>query len=373
MERVRLGLVGVGIPSGEPHWKARLHYHVPSIAWARYFPQIAGNPKAELVAVCDVVESCARLAQEKYKARQVFLDYEEMLKKADIDAVIITTPSNLHASMTIKAVRAGKHVLVEKPLATNMEDAEKVLEETNRARVKTLTLPWIYSRFFMKVRELIDAGEIGKVAVARGRFSHGGSGHSEWFYRADKGGSVIFDMGIYAVSHITGWLGSARKVHALSSTVLKKRMIRDKEIDVDIEDNAIIGLDLGGDRLATIETNYCTVSAVGPIYELHGTDGSIFLEGRDTDLRVYSQRRVLNDLSGWMVFRDFEREQLSWGVADPVVNYFIDSILKDKDTTPLIQHQVHVIEILEKSRLSSEMGKALDLTTTFKLPPTPPI
>ena len=113
-KRVKLGLVGCGVPLAEPGWN--VHFEIPSIAWSRYFPQIAKNSMADLIAVCDLDEARAKKAFKDNKAKEYYTDYEEMLERADIEAVIITTPNKLHAPMAIKAIRAGKNVLVEKPL-----------------------------------------------------------------------------------------------------------------------------------------------------------------------------------------------------------------------------------------------------------------
>jgi predicted dehydrogenase len=369
MRKVKLGLVGVGVPSGEPTWKARLHWQIPSIAWARYFPKISSLPDVEFVAVCDIVEDYVKKVQQVYGVKQIFTDYDDMLEKSDVEAIIITTPNKFHSSMAIKAIRAGKHVLIEKPLALNLEEAKKVLDEASRINVKTIALPWTYSKFFLKVKGILEKSEIGRVAIARGRYSHGGPGHSEWFYKAEEGG-VIFDLGIYPVSAITGWFGPAKSVHAFSSTVQKQRVVRDKLMNVEVEDNAVICLNFENDMIASVETNYCTVSGVGTVYEIHGTEGSIFLENGDVDLRIYSKNRKVDDLEGWMIFKDSQRALVSWALADPIVEYFVESILKDINTIPFLEHQVHVIEILEKSKISSKTGRTMQLTTNFK-PPTP--
>jgi len=362
-KKLKLGLVGVGVPSAEKTWKSKVHSKIPSIAWSRYFPLIENNPKVELVAVCDVVEEYLKKVQERYKVKQYFLNYDEMLEKADIDAVIITTPHNLHASMAIAAANAGKHICMEKPLATNLEEAKKVVEAARKNRVKLMVMPYIYNEFFLKIKELLDTNTLGKVCIVRGKFSHMGPGHSEWFYK--KGGGVVFDLGIYPVSTITGWLGPAKKVHAFVGTAIKERYVRDKKINVETEDNAIIGLDFGEGVFASIETNYCTITGMelGASYEIHSEHGSIFLENWETILRIYIDKPLYSDLKGWMEFR---RE--GGPLSDPIIEYFANSILEDKDISFWGKHQIHVIEILEKSILSSNLGKTLELTTKFEKP-----
>ncbi|MEM3713562.1 MAG: Gfo/Idh/MocA family oxidoreductase [Nitrososphaeria archaeon] len=365
MGKIKFGVVGVGVPSGDPGWKANLHWQIPSIAWSRYFPKITSIPEAELVSVCARSEESVRRVQSVYKVRQTFTDYDKMLEETNIDAVIIASPNKLHANMAIKAIKAGKHVLIEKPMATNLDDAKKILEEANKAKVKVFPLPWVYSKFYLKVKKIIEMDEIGKIAVVRSRYSHSGPGHAEWFYKAEEGGGVIFDLGIYPVSALTGLFGSAKSVQAFANTVQKQRIVRDKLIDVEVEDNAILDLNFENNILASIETNYCTVSNIGNSYEFHGTEGSIFLENRDTELRIFSKKKCYDDLIGWITFKDLSRAITPWPLADPIVEYFIESILKDWNTIPFIQHQVHVIEILEKSKISAKNGKIMKLETYF--------
>jgi predicted dehydrogenase len=365
MERIRFGLVGVGLPSGEPEWKARLHWHIPSIAWSRYFPKITGLDNTELVSVCARSEESVRRVQSVYNVKRIFTDYDKMLEDPDMDAVVIATPNRLHAVMAIKAIRAGKHVLIEKPMAANFEDAKRVFEEACRAKVKVFPLPWIYSKFFMKVRSILEENQIGRVAIVRSRYAHGGPGHSEWFYKDEEGGGVVFDLGVYPVSAITAWFGPVKSVQSFMDTVQKKRFVKDKLIDVEVEDNAILCLEFDDGVLSSIETNYCTVSNVGNMYELHGTEGSIFLENRDTELKIFSKKKVYENMMGWMMFKDFQRASTAWPLADPIVEYFVESIINDWDTLPFIEHQMHVIEVLEKSRVSYKTGRVLKLSTSF--------
>jgi len=89
-ERIKFGLIGVGVSKKENDWIAPMHYFVPSIAWSRYFPQIVKEPRAELTVVYDIIKERLEEVKKVYGVKQVFTDYKEMIEKADIDAVIIT-------------------------------------------------------------------------------------------------------------------------------------------------------------------------------------------------------------------------------------------------------------------------------------------
>jgi len=359
---VRLGLIGCGLPKADPEWKARLHQLVPSIAWARYLPQIARNPAAKLVAVCDIVEERARMVLEAYRAQELYTDYEEMLKKADIEAVIVASPHLLHAPMVIAAAKAAKHVLVEKPMATKFEDADKMLKEARKAGVKLMALGSLHTEAFFEAKQLIDDGLLGKICLVRVRFSHYGPGHSEWFYK--EGGGPLLDLGVYAVSIATELLGPAKRVQAFCGTAIEERTVGSKTVRIETEDNAVVSLDFGDGKLASIETNYCTLPGIdlGSITEIHGSLGSVFLERWDQCLRIYTEKEMYPRLSGW-----FQKEYaglLDLG-AGAEVSHFVECILQDKEPRYTGEHQRHVVEILEKARESAKTGQALKLTSSF--------
>src|SRR5689334_12205379 len=89
-----------------------------AIGQRRHIPEIAANKNAVLAALCDINEGRVQEVAEKYKVEQTFTDYRDMLKSVELDAVVIGTPNYLHAPQAIDSLKAGKHVLVEKPMAT---------------------------------------------------------------------------------------------------------------------------------------------------------------------------------------------------------------------------------------------------------------
>src|SRR4030043_173286 len=113
--KIKIGLVSAG-----------------GIAEFSHLPGITALENVELTAVCDVVEERARKAALKYNAKESYTNYEEMLKKANIDAVDICTPVFLHAPIAIEALNHGKHVLIEKPLARNSKEAETIVNVSKK-------------------------------------------------------------------------------------------------------------------------------------------------------------------------------------------------------------------------------------------------
>lgn len=148
-KKVKIGVVGCGV-----------------VAAAYYLPYLMNMENAELVAVCDRFEprtaACARL----FGARQQYQDYYEMIARADIEAVLILTAPGTHVPFTLKAVEAGKHVLLQKPMATSMEDARKIAAAVRKHKVKALIEPsssTLLEPEVVELRELVRKGVLGDI------------------------------------------------------------------------------------------------------------------------------------------------------------------------------------------------------------------
>jgi predicted dehydrogenase len=118
VERVKLGLIGTGT-WGKVHAETYTSY-----------------PRACLAAVCDLDEERARHLTSRYGVSHTYTDYRQMLAEADIDAVAVVTPDFAHREIIVDAARAGKHIIVEKPLATNLEDLDRIAEAVSQAGIK---------------------------------------------------------------------------------------------------------------------------------------------------------------------------------------------------------------------------------------------
>ncbi len=196
--RVRYGIIGCG-----------------AIGQRRHIPEVAANKNAELVALCDANGKRAREVAEKYGVPRVHADYRELLKD-DIDAVIIGTPNYLHAPMTMAAFKAGKHVLVEKPMATTREEARRMIA-AGKAAKKFLMLG--HNQRLMpphvKAREILTSGRLGKVLSFRTAFKHGGpegwcieKSLNTWFFKKEQAVlGVTGDLGVHKADLMRYLLG----------------------------------------------------------------------------------------------------------------------------------------------------------------------
>ena len=133
---------------------------------------------------------------------------DDVLTSPEVDLVIILTSMPEHARLARAALEAGKHVLVEKPLATSLDDAEALVDLAKHSHGWLIAAPFtILSPTFQTIARRIRRGDIGKPCSARARYGWAGPSWSEWFYR--PGGGCLFDLSVYCLTSLTGLLGPA--------------------------------------------------------------------------------------------------------------------------------------------------------------------
>ena len=209
MSKVKFGVVGMG-----------------DVASHTYMPGISSFSNVDLVAVCDIVEERAQWGKAEFGAKEYYTDVDEMLEKADIEAVVDLTPIVEHGALNQKVLQANKHLYTEKSMATTMEDADAIVEGARKAGLKLACAPPVLlSPLNVALKRLLGTGIIGKIAFVRAHSSHFGASEFDgylsdptWFFK--PGGGPIFDMGVYAVQTLTGLLGPARRITVRPSLTL---------------------------------------------------------------------------------------------------------------------------------------------------------
>jgi predicted dehydrogenase len=206
--KIKAAVIGLGV--GLAHSKAYL-----------------ANPDAELIAICDIDEK--RLKERGdllgIPASQRYTDLEDVLALPELDAVSVALPNYLHAPIAIKAMKAGKHVLSEKPLARSAAEAQSMVDEAARSK-KTLMVCFNY-RFRDDARwlkGLRDAGKFGDIYYARAGWlrNSGIPGFGTWFTQKDKaGGGPLIDLGVHVLD-LTLWLMGYPKVVSVSGAAFSE-------------------------------------------------------------------------------------------------------------------------------------------------------
>lgn len=212
----------------------------------KHTESINGIPEAELVAVCDIVPERADDFARKYQA-EPYYDYHELLKREDIDIVTIATPSGLHAEIGIAAAKAGKHVMVEKPMSMTLKDADLLIKACKENGVK---LAVIHQNRFNKsikaLRSALEAGRFGK--LTHGQASVRWNRNMDYYLQAPwrgtklQDGGVLMNQSIHNIDLLQWMLGPVESVYGYTTTALRKIEMEDVAGAVLKFQNGAIGL-----------------------------------------------------------------------------------------------------------------------------------
>ena len=201
-QKVKVGIIGTGSIS---------NFHLQAY-------QKLDN--VEVVAVCDLNKERVENYAKKYKIKNVFIDYHEMFKMKDLDAVSVTTWNSGHASISMAALEAGKNVLCEKPLAMNAQEAEKMVE-TAKKTGKLLMVGFV-RRFGENTRLLkksVENEELGTIYYAKTGVIRRWGNPGGWF--ADKkcsGGGPVIDLGVHVIDLVRYLTGKPNPISVMAST-----------------------------------------------------------------------------------------------------------------------------------------------------------
>jgi predicted dehydrogenase len=342
---VRIGLVGLG--------------NVAS-AYVQQAERLAVKGRVELRAACGRPAK-RKTATEEMRIPLFFENYEELLASPEVDLVALLTPPATHAAMTRSALEAGKHVLVEKPFASTLDEAAGIVKLAAKSRGLLACAPFTtLSPTFRAMRSRIARGEIGAVASARARYGWSGPSWSKWFY--EPGGGAIFDLGVYALTTLTGLIGPVRRVSAMTGVAIPQREIAGNAHKVAAEDNAQILLDFGGSAFAVVTTGFTMQQYRGPAVEVYGTSGTVQMLGDDWDPDGYELWR--NDVGAWQVFKETDPD---WLWTDGL-RHLVECIETGKKPALGLDHAYHVLEVMLKAKEAGRTGQAQAVESTF----TPP-
>jgi len=264
-----------------------------AIAQRRHIPEIAGNPDAKVVALCDPRVDRVNELAKKYGA-QAFTTHRQMLAKADLDAVVVCSPNVYHAPQTIDALKDGKHVLVEKPMACSRAEGKAMIAAAKAAR-----------RFLMvgqnqrlmpahiKAKQILDSGALGKVLTFRTSFKHPGpdgwsvDGAQSWFFKkALAVMGVTGDLGVHKVD-LMRWLFGQEFVQVSAIITTLDKRTPDGEL-LKLDDNALLLLKTTGGIVGSVEISWTNYGGEDNMTLLYCQQGVMYL-GTDREYGVIVQ------------------------------------------------------------------------------------
>ncbi len=244
-------------------------------------PQLMDADNGVVTAIASRDESRGRAVAERFGIPNVFSSYEALLASRDVDGVYIPLPTSQHVEWAVKAADAGKHVLVEKPLALNAEDIARVIDARDRNRVLVSEAFMVtYHPQWLKVRELVREGAIGRLRHVQGVFTYYNVDANNMRNKLELGGGVLRDIGVYPTV-------TTRFVTGTEPTRLQAVVVRDPSFGTDIY--ASVRADCGSFEMSFY---VATQMAVRQQMVFHGDKGFIELE-TPFNSRVYGDDRVI--------------------------------------------------------------------------------
>ena len=241
----------------------------------RHALSIAEIENANLIGAYDMRSEAAEAFAKEYNCK-AFASLEELLASDEVDAVSVCTISGNHAEVAVKAANAGKHVIVEKPLAITRPQLDAVVGAVTRNKVKLTAIS--QSRFssgIMKVKEAIESGQLGKILVADTYMKFFRS--KEYYASADwrgtwefDGGGALMNQGIHGIDLIQYLVGPAKSVTGICKTL---------DRDIDVEDAAIALVEYECGAVGVIEGTTCVTPGYPRRFEISGTKCTVVIEG----------------------------------------------------------------------------------------------
>ena len=185
-----------------------------------------------LKSVSDKNNKIDKIINKKIKYQFFYTNYKKILEDPEIDLVLILTSMREHTKISKEALKKRKHVLVEKPMATNMKDLRELMQIAKKTKKYLFAAPFVVlSPVFQAMHQEIKNKSIGKISLARARYGWAGPNWGEWYYQT--GGGPLFDLGVYNITTLTGLLGPVKNITAKSYISNKFRKINGKKIRCD--------------------------------------------------------------------------------------------------------------------------------------------
>jgi len=276
----------------------------------------------------------------------------------------------VHGELNRKALIAGKHVWSEKPMANTYAEGKSLLDLAKQKNLRLWGAPAVVnSPQFVFMSKCIQEGKLGNVASAHGQYGHTGPTWSAFFY--EKGGGSLPDLGVYNIATLTGLLGPAKSVMAMTSIVNPERNVDDKGmIKVKAEDNAHILLEHDKGVISHVMCGFNYFDPHGHeakgqqlhSIQVYGDKGNMRLIGYD-----WETNGVYLDDSWDEPGRLYEQESggYMWQEGATRVG---ESLVTHVEPRIHVEHALHVLEIIEASRASSSTGRKIALKSSFNWP-----
>src|SRR5882672_4177050 len=385
MKKVRVGLVGSGFVS-------TIH--------AESLKRVAG---AEIVAVTSPTGDHAEKFAKKHGIARSFRDFGKFISVEEMDVIVLGCPNHLHCEYTEAAAKAGKHVICEKPLARNLQEADRMIAVCTKAGVKLMYAEELcFCPKYVRLKRLVDEGAIGRPYLVKQAEKHDGP-HSGWFWDVEKsGGGVTLDMGCHAFEYFRWLLGkpvnegkkdekknvSGEQTQSHETplgTIVPLKKPRATSVYADMgtfvhtdktrgDDNAIIIVRFETDDgvcVGMAEESWSKKGGMDDTSEVYGSAGVAYADRlQGNSIMTYSDKgysyavEKAGTTKGW----SFTAWEELWNYGFPQeFEHFIDCVANDKEPLESGEDGRAVLEIILAAYASAGSGKRIELPFSPKV------
>jgi myo-inositol 2-dehydrogenase/D-chiro-inositol 1-dehydrogenase len=330
-------------------------------------------PEASVVAACSSNPRNVEAFTTKWRIPEAFTDYRKLMERKDIDAVVVGIPNDLHRAVVEAAAQAGKHIILEKPLAHTYADGLAMVEACRKHKVTLGYAETIcFSPKYVRAKKLVDEGAIGSLYMVKQGEKHSGP-HSDWFYDVRRsGGGAIMDMGCHGIEWARWMFGKPKpkSVYAHCQRVYHAGRTQ-------AEDNSVVVLEFEGGGIAVIEDSWAKQGGMDDRIELYGTGGVVLCDLlRGSSMETYSSTgygyavEKAGETKGW-TFTVFEETHL-YGFPHEM-RHFVRSILENKQPDETGEDGLATLEIIYAAYEAAGSGKRTDWPYKPKNPDEVPV
>lgn len=269
-------------------------------------------------------------------------DWEAAVHRANVDAVLVATTNQWLAAIALAAIRAGKHVLIEKPAARRSVELHALVAEAESRKVSVqVGFNHRYHPGFQKAREIFESGALGPLMFVRGRYGHGGRIGYEKEWRAIpelSGGGELIDQGVHLIDLASWFLGPFDRSEGFSHTYFW---------DMPVEDNGFLLLRTSADQVAFLHAS-CTEWKNMFSFEIYGRDAKLHIEGLGGSYgveRVYFYRMLPQMGPPETTIWEYPGEDTSWTREFQAFAGFIE---RGETPEPGLREAIAALEIVEQ-------------------------
>ena len=332
--------------------EGKVRYAVVGLGWIAQedvLPAFAHAENSELVALVSSDPTKIEALSKQYGVQHNYSydRYEDCLNSGEIDAVYIALPNHLHCEYTLKAAKAGIHVLCEKPMAVTVAECEEMIRAAQQNNIKLMIAYRLhFDSANMEAVKIVQSGQIGDVRMFGSMFSQQVVEGNVRMEKIEQGGGTVYDMGIYCINAARYiFADEPTEVVALSANNGEKRFT-----EIDEMTSAI--LRFPNERLATFTSSF----GAAPVstFQVIGTKG---------DLRMDSAYSYTGELKQQITI-DGKTQERSFKAGDQFaaeIVYFSDCVLTGKEPEPSGEEGLADVRIIQAINQSAQTGKPVQL------------